>query len=410
MSTALLNASPRKREANVVTASSRGVLTLEVVRDVAGFHALQPFWDVLVDQMATRSPFVRWDWMSLWWEECRKEARLVIGVLRDAEGMPRAIAPLMLASEPDAVRKHLVTLTFLAGFGEAHGERFDLIVPAGQEEELTPQLCRVFKVLQPECDNVRLNHLPEESPNRPHLLAVLEEAFSHAGVLNRQICRFINLPASWEDYEMRHGAKWRNFMRRGRKALTAEHAGVSTQAGECMSVAEAMNELRELHAMQWEEGVSSFTTEDSWRFHQRLAARWVPQQRAWLPLLEADGKVMAILYGFVEREQFFQYQSGWEQSFAKISPGKLVIRWAVDCCIQRGLKVYDMLPGDYLYKRQWCDGTLSALDLEAFNPASWRATGFRTLRTLRRLLPGQTSAKATVSNECGEEPALRPAS
>lgn len=396
-----------------ITAARRGVLTLEIVREEEGFYALQPYWDVLVEQMATRSPFMRWDWISLWWEECRKKAALAVAVLRDAEGVPQAIAPLMLASEPDVARKHLVTLSFLAGFGEAHGERLDLIVPAGQEDELTPQLCRVFKVLQPECDNVRLNHLPEESPNTPHLLAVLNEVFRPAGVLNRKVCRFINLPASWEDYEMRHGSKWRTFMRRGRRALTAEHAGVETYGGkgEPMTVAESMKEFRRLHAMKWDEAVSSFTTEDSWRFHQRLAARWLPQQRAWMPLLEVDGQLIAALYGFVERGRFFQYQSGWEQSFAKLSPGKLVIRWAVDCCIQRGLQVYDMLPGDYLYKRQWSDGALWELDLEAFNPASWRATAFRALRTMRRWLPHPKNAAPTSAPESPEEhePALRPA-
>lgn len=402
MTTTMFRPTQRRAADQSIPAPRCGVFNLEIVRDEAGFHALQPFWDPLVEQMATRSPFVRWDWMSLWWEECRQEARLVIGVLRDAEGIPQAIAPLMLASEPDAMRKHLVTLTFLAGFGDAHGERLDLIVPAGREDELTPQLCRVLKMLQPECDNVRLNHLLEESPNRPHLLAALKDSFSAAGVLNRQITRYINLPASWEDYEVRHGPKWRNAMRRHRRAFTAEHAGIATQEGERMTIDEKMKEFRALHAMQWAEGISSFITDASWRFHQRLAARWLPQQRAWMPLLEADGKVVAALYGFVEREQFFQYQSGWERSLAKLSPGKMVIRLAVDCCIQRGLKMYDMLPGDYEYKRQWCDGSRWLLDLEGFNPASWRATAFRALRTVRRWFARSHSSGVISPNDSQE--------
>lgn len=399
MTSLMLGSNLRRTAPHAAAAPRRGVLTLEIVRDEAGFLALQPFWDVLVEKMATRSPFVRWDWMSLWWEECRKEARLAIGVLRDAAGVPQAIAPLMLASEPDSVRKHLVTLAFLAGFGEAHGERLDLIVPAGQEDELTPQLCGVFKLLMPECDNVRLNHLPEESPNRPHLLAALQESFSHAGVLNRQIGRYINLPASWEEYEARHSSKWRNLLRRCRRAFTAEHAGAASHAGERMTVDDTMKEFRVLHAMQWAEGVSSFTTKASWRFHQRLAARWLPQQRAWMPILEADGKLVAALYGFVEREEFFQYQSGWERALAKISPGKLVIRWTVDCCIQRGLRVFDMLPSDYEYKRQWCDGERWLLDLEGFNPTSWRSRAFTALRTVRRWLPRRSSSAAALTAE-----------
>lgn len=402
MTALMLSSNLRRSRPHAASVPRRGVLTLEIVRDEAGFLALQPFWDVLVEKMATRSPFVRWDWMSLWWEECRKEARLVIGVLRDGAGVPQAIAPLMLASEPDSVRRHLVTLTFLAGFGEAHGERLDLIVPAGQEDELTPQLCRVFKLLRQECDNVRLNHLPEESPNRPHLLAALKESFINAGVLNRHVGRYINLPASWEEYEARHSSKWRNLLRRSRRAFTAEHAGIATHAGERMTLDETMKEFRVLHAMQWAEGVSSFTTEASWRFHQRLAKRWLPQQRAWMPVLEADGKLVAALYGFVEREQFFQYQSGWERALSKISPGKLVIRWAVDCCMQRGLHVFDMLPSDYEYKRQWCDGVRWLLDLEGFNPASWRALTFRALRTMRRLAGGNTTSGST-SNQSPRE-------
>lgn len=395
MTTILLSHKTRARTATATPAPRRGALTLEIVRDVAGFHALQPFWDALVGQMHTRSPFLRWDWMRLWWEECRQEARLAVAVLRDDEGVPHAIAPLMLAREPDPARKHLVTLTWLAGFGEAHGERLDLIVPAGREQELTPQLCRVFKLLRNECDNVRLNHLPEESPNTPLILEVLRESYSRAGVLNRQTCRFINLPATWEDYEARHNSKWRNVLRRRRRAFTTDHAGTATLAGERVTLAEAMKELRVLHAMQWPSGISSFTTEASWRFHQRLAEIWLPQQRAWMPVLEADGKVIAILYGFMERDEFFQYQTGWEQSLSKISPGKLVMRWAIDCSMQRGLKVYDMLPSDYEYKRAWADGARWLLDLEAFSPTSWRAMVFHTLRSIRRWLPGRRSAEAS---------------
>ena len=409
--TALISSKPHSVTPEFVTAPRRGALTLDIVRDEAGFYALQPYWDTLVELMAIRSPFLRWDWLSLWWEECRKEAQLAIAVLRDAEGVPQAIAPLMLACEQEHARQHLVTLTFLGGFGDAHGERLDLIVPAGRENDLTPQLCRVFKLLRDECDNVRLNHLPEESPNPRHILAVLTEAYTCAGILNRQTCRFIHLPAAWEDFEARHHSNWRNLLRRRRKAFADLPASTATHAGERISFNAAMEELRRLHAMQWPEGVSSFTTDASWRFHQRLAARWLPQERALMPMLEADGQVIATLYGFIERDEFFQYQMGWDQSLARISPGKLVMRCAVDGSIQRGLRVHDMLPSDYEYKRQWCDGARWLLDLEAFNPTSWRATVFHALRTVRRWLPHHTAAAATHSNPSQEEhePALCPA-
>ncbi len=342
--------------------------------------------------------------MSLWWAECReKSTRLVIGLLRYEEGVPHAIAPLMLAHERDHARRHLTTLSFLGGFGEAHGERLDFIVPAGQEDDLTPRLCRLFKLLRNECDIVRLNHLPEESPNTPHILAALQEAFMHAGVLNRHACHLIRLPANAESYAARHTGAWRSKLRRRRKAFAEQHAGVASLAGERVDYATAMAELRTLHARHWPAASSTFITPTSWRFHQRLAAQWLPQGRALLPLLEADGRVIAAMYGFVERDEFFQFQMGWDPALAKISPGKLVMRECIEGSIRHGLRVHDMLPSDYEYKRQWCDSLRWLIDLEACNPASWRAAAFHTLRAIRRLFPQRPPSGTPAVNELQEE-------
>lgn len=366
-------------------ATRRGPLTFDLVRNEAGFHALAPFWDALLEQASTRTPFLRWDWVSLWWEECRGDARLAIGVLRDVEGVPQAIAPLMLAHETDRARRHLTTLTFLGGVGEAHGERFDLLIPAGREDELAPQLCQVFHQLRSQCDNVRLNHLPEESPNTPHLLAALRQDFIRTGVLNRHATRFISLPASWDEYEARHSNNWRSSMRRYRKQFTQQHAGRTSMAGEQVPHQQAYADLLRLHAMSFPDGVSTFTTPVAQRFHARLADRWLPSERAILPLLESHERVVTAIYGFMERGEFFQYQLGWDSELARLSPGKLAIRWCIECVIQRGAQVYDMLPGDHGYKLQWCDGERWLLDLEAHNPSSWRATAFHSLRAMSRL-------------------------
>lgn len=364
-------------------ASPTAAYTLDIARDEAAFLALSPYWDNLVEKAATCSPFLRWDWMRMWWEHCRGEAALAVGVLRDAEGVPQAIAPLMLARETDGARRHLTALSFLSGFGAAHGERLDFIVPAGREDELTPLLCLVMRELRPECDLVRLNFLPQESPNTPHILGALERTFTHASVLNRTACRMVTVPAKWEDIEMRHSASWRGNLRRSCKTF-AEAQGSTTVSGAGMLHARAFSELLRLHAANFPEGVSTFTTPEAALFHQRLAEKWLPSGRALMPLLHAEGTMVSAIYGFIERDEFFQYQAGWDTEQARLSPGKMAVRWALICCMQRGLRVYDMLPGEYEYKRRWGDSTRWLLDLEAHNPASWRARTFHALRSLRR--------------------------
>jgi CelD/BcsL family acetyltransferase involved in cellulose biosynthesis len=94
---------------------------------------------------------------------------------------------------------------------------------------------------------------------------------------------------------------------------------------------------------------------------------------------------------------------GWEPAMAKLSPGKLVMRWCIEGSIQRGLRAHDMLPSDYEYKRQWCDSLRWLLDLEACNPTSWRAAAFYSLRTARRLLPRRDRDAAGPTSELQED-------
>ncbi len=365
------------------------VFTLDLVRERNAFLALEPFWDALVDQMATRSPFMRWDWMRLWWEICGGEAQLAVGVLRDAGGVPQAVAPLMLARQNDNARRHLVTLAFLGGFGAAHGERLDFIVPAGREDELTPRLCAVFALLRGECDIIRLNFLPQESANTPHILSALESTFVRACVLNRNPSRYVTLPSSWEEIEARHGASWRGNLRRSSKAFTPRYLQDRP--------AHAFGELCRLHAYHFPVGESSFAVGASLSFHSRLTELWMPQGRAIIPALEREGAVVAAIYGFIERDEFFLYQMGWDAAHARLSPGKVALRACVNEAINRRLRTFDMLAGDHGYKLQWCDSTRWLLDLEAHNPSSWRATTFHALRSVRRRftpnsLPGDLAA------------------
>lgn len=362
----------------------RDALGFDLVRDEPGFLALAPFWDNLLDLAATRSPFLRWDWMRLWWEECRGSSRLAVGVLRDAAGLPQAIAPLMLAGENDGARRHLTALGFLSGFGAGHGERLDFIVPAGREEELTPRLCQAFQELRSECDVVRLNFLPEESPNTPHIRAALEQHFVRACVLNRSASHLVTLPGTWEEIEMRHSSSWRGSLRRNVRHLAAQHRGVATVSGAGMLHARAFDEFLQLHEANYPAGVSTFATPATLAFHQRLAEKWLPSGRALMPLLHADGKMMAAVYSFIDRGECFHYQMGWDAAHARLSPGRMALRWALICAMRHGARLYDLQPGDYEYKRQWGDSTRWVLDLEAQNPASWRATTFHALRAMRR--------------------------
>lgn len=360
-------------------------MRLEIIRDEAGFLALKPCWDELLEQAAICSPFLRWDWMWFWWEEFRSDFEMVIAVVRDASNQVLAIAPLMIGLETEGLRRHLRHLGFLSGLGAVKGERMDFIVPAGKEAELTPVLCRAFQLLIREWDAVRLNKLPEESPNYPYILAALKEHCVGVSVVTRTECLCVNLAGSWPEFEAAMPGKRRRELRRRyenfNEAYPVKEAMVAGEDAE-----PRLDEFARLHSQHYPEGVSSFITPRSWRFHRRLGCKWIAEGRAIMPFLTLDSAMTAGLYGFIERNEFFFFQIGWDASMAKYSLGHLTIRWAMINCIQRQVRVFDMLPGTYRYKADWSNGARQVLDLEAYPPDSLKAALFQGVRHLKRLL------------------------
>lgn len=359
---------------------------MEIVRDEAGFAALEPHWDALVEASATCSPFLRWDWARLWWECFGADYRLALVVARDAFGVPEAIAPLVLGYSTDGVRRYLRQLCWLGGVGLVEGEVLDFLVPAGREPELAPLLCQGIRALASEWQGVRLNKIPAESPNFPILLDSLRSYAMGAGVVNIHAGWFTPLPEDWESVAARHSSRWQRNLRNRWQTLTHEHDAETGLAGLTMKPGAAMDELASLHCGRWNAGESSFVKGRAWQFHRRLAVRWLAAGKAILPYLAVQGRMISGCYGFIEGDRFFHYQLGWDTRYADLSPGNLAVKNTVLHCQRLGLCYYDMLSGDYHYKTEWCPAGRDLVDVEAYSPSSPAAVCFRSLRSLKRMV------------------------
>lgn len=359
-------------------------LCLEIIQDEPGFLALEPWWDDLLSRSAVRTPFLTWDWVSMWWESCRGQFELAIGVVRDEHNQPQAIAPMVLGSPKNGPRRYLRHITFAGGFGEITSEGMDFLIPSNREDSLAPLLCEVFTRLRNRWDAVLLPMMREESPNLPHIKQALSSACSAINTSSRQASRFVHLPRAWESLEMNHGSNWRSDMRRKWKKMLNNHAGRTLIGGQDLDAGKAFDDLLALHAMRWREDQSDFLRPLSINFHRKLAERWIPCGKMDISLLELDGRPAAATYCFNHDNRAWFYQAGWDATYASISIGKMAIAWGLKRAIARGLREFDFLPGEYEYKQQWSDDALHLVEIEAFNPLSLRALLFRSLRFCKR--------------------------
>lgn len=359
-------------------------MKLEIIREEAGFAALEPVWDRLLARSSTHSPFQSWDYLRLWWSQSRQTYKLCVGVVRDDEDEIVGIAPLVIGPGEDGSRQHLRHLGFMNGLGPMQGERLDLIVPAGLEGEVTPVLMTLITESRHLWDVVRMNKVPTESLSYSYLLSELRWAGSGTGVLNLTECRFIKLPTTWDEYALRQSGNWRRKMRKRWEQLSEGRVMRSLLVGRDCAVAPAVERFFELHAMHFPEGVSSFLRGHSPSLHRELMSRWLLDGRAMLSMIEADGVLIAGIYCLKSGSEVLQYQLGWDPQYARFGLGNLAMKWAIECAISSGAKCYDLLPGDYEYKRQWCDDRRLVSDVECFHPYRLSAFMFRTMRSLKR--------------------------
>lgn len=371
-------------------------MKLDIVSDEIDFLALKPAWDSLLEQSAIRSPFMRWDWAWFWWQEFKTDFALRIAVVRDERGTPLAIAPFIVGAECEGMRRHLRHLGFLGGLGEVKGERMDFLVPAGREAELTPLLCRTFRALEGQWQAVRLNKVPEESPNHRFIMEALHECSTGTGIVTRTDCSCIILSTSWTQFEAEMAGKRRRELRR-RLELLKKEKGAAEKLLSPDDLEVRLDEFAALHGRHYPEGVSSFLRPRAWRFHRKLAQKWLAEGRAILPFIEVDGAMVGAIYGFIEGTEFLFFQIGWDPDFARYSMGHLGIRWAAECCMERKVGFFDMLPGTYRYKTDWAQTSRRVLDIEAYQPESLRATAFQAIRRLKRMLPSSSTSQDSES-------------
>ena len=360
--------------------------TLDVVRTEEAFDALEPVWDTLVEQMEVATPFLRWAWVRRWWSHFYRGKQLAIGVLRDGQGTPLAIAPCVLTPGHRPFRSLLRHLTWIGGMGRVVGERMDLIIPAGREAEMAPPLLRLLDLLQDEWQAVWLPCVPSDSPCVPFYREALDRAGCSADVADVQPCRFTPVPADMKTFEAARSSRWRRNLRNRWSTFLDKHEGRRCLSGVDLPHAEAFDHLARLHRMQWPDGVSNFVRPEAWAFHQSMALEWLESGRAILSFLMAGDRVVAATYGLVERGRFSLFQQGWDSDYKHLSIGNLAVHWSLETAAARGIHIYDTLTGDCRYKAEWCPQLSHTLDFETFHPEVLRGHVFRVLRHVRRAI------------------------
>ena len=324
--------------------------TVEVVTEYADFLALEPSWNTLVERAGVDHPFLRHEWIRIWWDCFGQGQKLHIVLVRHRDELV-AIAPLKLACG----RMYGFTVRRLEFIFNVHTPRLDVIVARGHRE-VYHLLSKYLGDRHGLWDVVEMHQLPEGSRTLEELRATAENGGFPTGVWRSDASPYLSLEGMTADeYFNSLGTKHRSNMRNRAKRLgKLGHVDMEILTGE-RGLGTALEDGYAIEAAAWKGQARTAIRSDDGvrRFYSRIGH--AAAQAGWLRLqfLTVEGRRIAFGYSLVYGRKHYLLKAGYDPAFAPYSPFNLLCERLIRSSFEEGLTEFDFLGADAEWKMRW---------------------------------------------------------
>ena len=325
------------------------------IQSSADFQSLVGEWSSLQEHAAT-SIFQTWHWQFPWWKHYGAGRSLYLLVARRHDGELAGVLPLYLDRESILPGWGVRVLRMVGTGGDTTPDYLDAIVaPGADQPAVFASLLSYLREHQREWDCLRLSDLAEDSPFASALRKWNDAPrWAWKESMAARIS-YLTLPGSWDDYLGALGRDRRYTIRSLRKKFLAL-AGArffTWEAGRDIDAAFAR--LAALHHARWEskDEDHAFSSDAYNGFHLDVMREC--HARGWLRIhcMELENEIIAMYYCYAWRGTTYYFQGGFDPRHEKLRPGLSLMGYAIEQAIGEGQQQFDMLRGEYEYKKQW---------------------------------------------------------
>ena len=352
----------RAGEAVLLSPPALETVRVECIDNLWALTTLRPQWNELLHASAADGPFLTWEWLHTWWKHLHGAAALKAVAVRDGDGLI-AIAPLMVTT---GAVPGFPRFEFL-GTGHAGSDYLDVIVRIGREHEA---LRAIARFLTTEKVALRLDHLPVDSLGAQLADCLASEGWV-AAVEPAGVCPVITLAGhTWDSYLATLGSAHRANVRRRLRALGQQFQmrfELVTSESERRHALEALGAFHK-RRFRADGGSTAFLTPALRAFQDDATRRaldkgWLRMYVLWLNDVPAG-----VMYGFSYNRQFFFYQHGHDDRYARHSVGLVLMALTIRAAIDEGAQSFDLLWGTEPYKWLWTRQTRTLHRIHLFPP------------------------------------------
>jgi CelD/BcsL family acetyltransferase involved in cellulose biosynthesis len=341
---------------------------IQCIKDMHQMDALKEAWDAAyaVDPYATI--FASWAWLRGWLETTCDEW-LVLAARSDSGSSYVAFLTLAV----DATRRRL----YMGGYPLADHTGF-VCLPEYEGEAIAA--LAAFVQQQLEWDEFDMRDVCD--PRLDRFLGHLSQTRFDIRKTDGACCPYILLPESWEQYlQDSLGRKARKNLRRSTRKVESLSGFRMTQA-QADNIEHQIDVFLMLYQMRWGAKAGYFLD----RF-RAIFRRCFESDCLWLVVLWDGATPIATDAAFVDRQKkvFSVYVGGWDERFARLSPGDVLTGYSIRYAIENGFQVVDLLRGAESYKISFGAEEHFNTDVTVARK-SLRVTARKLARRLRRSL------------------------
>jgi CelD/BcsL family acetyltransferase involved in cellulose biosynthesis len=337
-----------------------------VYTDANAFDALREEWDGLLERSFGDTLFYRPAWLKAWWQVFGPEGGLRLIAVRDEGGRLTGVAPLFLGEvmadgservpnlsfdRPDPVPSATAHRALLLVGGTEVSDYLDLVVDRSHGPAVYEA---IFHAVQHEVDGwewLDLHCLPEGSPTPAALSELAAAAGWPTELALEDVCPYVDLPGSWDEYlDMLSGKQRHELRRKMRKAARSAKLEI-VEAGDPAALDEHLRIFMALHEASTADK-ADFMRDPRMRELFGLVAR-AALENDWLDLsfLVVNGQWAASMFCFRYQGAVLVYNSGFDpQAYAGLSPGVVLLGYRIKDAIEAGMREFDFMQGDERYK------------------------------------------------------------
>jgi len=266
----------------------------------------------------------------------------------------------------------------------------NLIVRRGREEEVIPFMFRHVLEDGAGASGFRFGDMDTTSRILPVIAESLKGMNLHVLIERGETCPFSPLPATSEEFLKGLSGKFRSYLKRTTRNLEQQLSCRLIKTSSIEDIPKDFQELFRLHNLRREsihEG-SAFSGEISLNFHMDIGRQFL--ENGWLQLyfLTLDDQSAASIYCYDYGGKMYYYQAGFDPGYEKMSVGVIVMWKCIENAISRGLREFDFLRGDELYKTRWTKSLRTTTHVSAYRKnlagsfAYYRKVSVRKLKDL----------------------------